>query len=194
MQNVWKTKFEYFHDRRWAVGRLADGQSVITVATTMRPWKRTILRLKKAAEGGNSMQKLAGGHKRIITPQKDWYVSKVAKRNRNAPSSQIPADLAIATGAHISDRTISCPLNQVGLNTQKPAWCILIQLHYWREGLCWCKEHIGWGHQQWSRVMFSESRFTVKSDSGLQLLWKEKGTHVKQHVHERNQYDRGMLV
>lgn len=44
--------------------------------------------------------------------------------------------------------------------------------------------------------MFSdESRFTVKSDSGHQLLWREKGTrYAPQNVHEADRYGRGVMV
>ena len=148
----------------------------------MRASKSSILRLKKAVEGGNAMQQLAGGRRRIFTSQEDWDVSEVVKRNRNATPSQIPADLAIATGTHISARTISLPINQVGLHERKPVQCISLQPRYRRERLHWCKERIGWSHQQWSRVMFSdESRFTVTSDSGRQLLRKEGRTGFRQH-------------
>ncbi|KAF8790128.1 hypothetical protein HNY73_005197 [Argiope bruennichi] len=52
----------------------------------------------------------------------------------------------------------------------------------------WCKENVGWDIQNWSRVMFSdESRFSVTSDSGHQLLWRERGTrYAQQFVSERD--------
>ena len=56
------------------------------------------------------------------------YVSQVAER-------RIPADLAIATDTHISTRTISRPLNQVGLYVQKPVGSTPLQLRYRPERL-----------------------------------------------------------
>ena len=70
------------------------------------------------AEGGNAIQKHAGDCYRITTPQEDRYVFLMALRNRNVTASQVAADIAIATGTRISDRTISRRLNQVGLYTR----------------------------------------------------------------------------
>ena len=49
-------------------------------------------------------------------------------------------------------------------------------------------EQIGWGHQQCSKEMFSDkSRFTLTSDFGHQLLWRERGTrYAQQHVRDRD--------
>ncbi|GFW49598.1 hypothetical protein TNCV_2843791 [Trichonephila clavipes] len=62
-----------------------------------------------------------------------------------------------------------------------------------RERLLWFKRHVGWDHQNWFRVMFSdECRFSVTSDSGPQLLWRERGTRYAQRFvnvngeHERS--------
>ena len=66
-------------------------------------------------------------------------------------------------------------LNQLYLYPRKLVRCIPLHLCYRRERLRWCKEHIGWGHRQWSKVMFcDESRFTITSGSSHQLLWKER--------------------
>ena len=85
--------------------------------------KSVMLRLKKAAKGGNTMQKHVGGRRRIFAPQVNWYLSQVPKRNRNVIPSQIPADLASATDTHISVKTISRLLNQVGSHARKPVRC-----------------------------------------------------------------------
>ena len=106
--------------------------------------KRTIIfRFKKAAEGINAMQKHAGGRRRIITQQEDSYVSQVGKRSRNTIPRQISPDLATAVRFYISARTISFPLNQVGLHARKPVRCISLQSCYHSERLRWIKEHIG---------------------------------------------------
>ena len=76
--------------------------------------------IKIVAEDQNSMQKHAGGHKRIITPQDDRYASLAGKRNRNTTPSLIDADIANAAGIHTSARNISLRLNQVCSYTRKP--------------------------------------------------------------------------
>ena len=116
--------------------------------------------------------------KRIETYQKLWKGTEMLLPVRYLLILQ----LLLPTGTHISARTISLPINQVGLHERKPVQCISLQPRYRRERLHWCKERIGWSHQQWSRVMFSdESRFTVTSDSGRQLLRKEGRTGFRQH-------------
>ncbi|XP_055932859.1 uncharacterized protein LOC129962883 [Argiope bruennichi] len=139
------------YDRGRAVGRLEVGQSVTTVAAAIGGSKSVISRLKKAAECGNALQKHAGGRGRNTTSLEDRYVALVAKRNRNLTPDQIAAT---ATGKHVSARTISRRLNQVGLYAWKPVHCIPLQSSHRRERLRWCKEHVGWDIQNWSRVMF----------------------------------------
>ena len=78
---------------------------------------------------------------------------------------------------HCGLRTIPCPIKQVGLYARETVPCIPLQPHYRRERLRWCKEHIGWGHQQKSRVMFcNQFSFTVISDSAHQLLLGKRRT------------------
>lgn len=184
------------YDRGRAVGRLEAGQSVTTVAAAMGVSKSVISRLKKAAEGGNALRKHAGGRGRNTTPSEDRYVALVAKRHRNFTPRQIAANLATATGTHVSARTISRRLNQVGLYARKPVRCIPLQPRHRRERLRWSQEHVGWDHQNWSRVMFSdESRFSLTSDSGHQLLWRECGKrYAPQFVSERDRYAPGVMV
>ncbi|GFT54001.1 hypothetical protein TNCV_153621 [Trichonephila clavipes] len=64
------------------------------------------------------------------------------------------------------------------------------------ERLRWCKEHVGWDRQNWSRVMFSyESRFSVTSGTGHQLLSRERvARHVQKFVRERDRYGSGLMV
>ncbi|KAF8782316.1 hypothetical protein HNY73_012615 [Argiope bruennichi] len=49
-------------------GRLEAGQSVTTKAAAIGVSKSVISRLKKTAEGGNALQKHAGGRDRNTTP------------------------------------------------------------------------------------------------------------------------------
>ncbi|GFU20803.1 hypothetical protein NPIL_323441 [Nephila pilipes] len=54
-------------------------------------------------------------------------------------------------------------------------------------------ERIRWRQQQWSKVMnvsaiSDEFRFIIKSESGHQLSWREKGTRLLQKVYEVDRY------
>ncbi|GFW44714.1 HTH_Tnp_Tc3_2 domain-containing protein [Trichonephila clavipes] len=50
-----------------------------------------------------------------------------------------------------------------------------------RNRLCWAREHVSWTQQQWASVLFTdESRFTMESDSGRLLIWREQRTRYHQ--------------
>ena len=124
--------------------------------------KNVISVLKKITEDGNAIWKHTNVYGRITTPKEDSYISLVAKRNRNATSSQIAAENVIAIVAHVSARTILWRLDQVGLYTRKSVRCMPLQLLHRRERLRWCKEHIDRGHQQWSRMMFCDEFVSLR--------------------------------
>ncbi|GFV69521.1 hypothetical protein TNCV_2779361 [Trichonephila clavipes] len=92
---------------------------------------------------------------------------------------EILAILENTTGMHVSARTISRRLNQVDLYARKPLYCTPLQPRHRRERLHWYKQHVGWDHQNWSRVMFSDkSRYGLTSDYDHQLLWNTLCTEV----------------
>ncbi|GBN56057.1 hypothetical protein AVEN_24036-1 [Araneus ventricosus] len=66
-----------------------------------------------------------------------------------------------------------------------------------REGrLCWSREHVSWTRQQWASVLFTdESRFTLESDSGRLLIWREQRTRYNQsNTLERHSYRGGGIM
>ncbi|GFS60777.1 hypothetical protein TNCV_2001751 [Trichonephila clavipes] len=69
--------------------------------------KSVISLLKKAADDGNALRKYARGYGRSVKPLEDRFVALVAKSNRNFTPGLIAANLATATGMHVSARTIS---------------------------------------------------------------------------------------
>ncbi|KAF8791716.1 hypothetical protein HNY73_003408 [Argiope bruennichi] len=85
------------YDRRRAVGRLEAGQSVTTVAAA----KGVISRLKK----WKCFVKACRGRGMNITSLEDRYIALVAKKYRNLTPGRIAANLATATGTHVSART-----------------------------------------------------------------------------------------
>ncbi|GFV20813.1 HTH_Tnp_Tc3_2 domain-containing protein [Trichonephila clavipes] len=53
-----------------------------------------------------------------------------------------------------------------------------------KDRLCWAREHVSWTQQQWASVLFTdEVRFTMESDSGRLLIWKEQRTRYHQIQH-----------
>ncbi|GFX09368.1 hypothetical protein TNCV_1887811 [Trichonephila clavipes] len=95
------------YDRGRAVGRLEAGQNITIIAAAMSVSKSVISKLKKVAEGGNTLQKHAGRCSRNNTPLEEHYVSLVTKRDRNFTPGQVAANLITVTGTNVSARTIS---------------------------------------------------------------------------------------
>ncbi|GFV43631.1 transposable element Tcb2 transposase [Trichonephila clavipes] len=92
---------------------------------------------------------------------------------------------------HVSARTISRRLNQVGLYARKLVHSISLQPRHRRERLRWCKEHVCWDHQNWSKLMFSDdSRFSVTS---VILAINYRGESTK-FVCERVRYSTGVMM
>ncbi|GFW10933.1 transposable element Tcb2 transposase [Trichonephila clavipes] len=56
--------------------------------------------------------------------------------------------------------------------------------------LQWCREHHNWTEQDWACVLFSdESRFSLSSDCGRQLIWRESGTAYRpENIQENDRY------
>ncbi|GFX38074.1 transposable element Tcb2 transposase [Trichonephila clavipes] len=56
--------------------------------------------------------------------------------------------------------------------------------------LQWCREHHNWTEQDWACVLFSdESRFSLSSDCGRQLIWRESGTAYRpENIQEKDRY------
>ncbi|GFV37497.1 transposable element Tcb2 transposase [Trichonephila clavipes] len=65
-----------------------------------------------------------------------------------------------------------------------------------RNRLCWAREHVSWTQQQWASVLFTdESRFTMESDSGRLLIWREQRTRYHQsNTVERHSYRGGGIL
>ncbi|GFS90693.1 transposable element Tcb2 transposase [Trichonephila clavipes] len=58
------------------------------------------------------------------------------------------------------------------------------------------REHVSWTQQQWASVLFTdESRFTMESDSGRLLIWREQRTRYHQsNTVERHSYRGGGIL
>ncbi|GFV04481.1 transposable element Tcb1 transposase [Trichonephila clavipes] len=64
-----------------------------------------------------------------------------------------------------------------GLYARRPVVCLPLTRQHRTARLQWCREHHNWTEQDWECVLFSdESRFSLSSDCGCQLIWRESGT------------------
>ncbi|GFW71038.1 transposable element Tcb2 transposase [Trichonephila clavipes] len=83
------------------------------------------------------------------------------------------------------------------LYARRPVVCVPLNGRQRRSRLCWAREHVSWTQQQWASVLFTdESRFTMESDSGRLLIWREQRTRYHQsNTVERHSYrGDGILV
>ncbi|GFX38745.1 transposable element Tcb2 transposase [Trichonephila clavipes] len=111
------------------------------------------------------------GRPRATTPAEDRFLALSARRRRTTTVPQLVADHFQASGRRISTTTR-------------------------RNRLCWAREHVSWTQQQWASVLFTdESRFTMESDSGRLLIWREQRTRYHQsNTVERHSYRGGGIL
>ncbi|GFU67363.1 HTH_Tnp_Tc3_2 domain-containing protein [Trichonephila clavipes] len=86
--------------------------------------------------------------------------------------------------------------HNAGLYARRPVVCVPLNGRQRRNRLCWAREHVSWTQQQWASVLFTdESRFTMESDSGRLLIWREQRTRYHQsNTVERHSYRGGGIL
>ncbi|GFS50332.1 transposable element Tcb2 transposase [Trichonephila clavipes] len=121
------------------------------------------------------------GRPRATTPAEDRFLALSARRRRTTTVPQLVADHFQASGRRISATTVRNRLHNAGLYARRPVVCAPLNGRQRRNRLCWAREHVSWTQQQWASVMFTdESRFTMESDSGRLLIWREQRTRYHQ--------------
>ncbi|GFW99065.1 transposable element Tcb2 transposase [Trichonephila clavipes] len=82
------------------------------------------------------------------------------------------------------------------LYARRPVVCVPLNGRQRRNRLCWAREHVSWTQQQWASVLFTdESIFTMESDSGRLLIWREQRTRYHQsNTVERHSYRGGGIL
>ncbi|GFX42949.1 HTH_Tnp_Tc3_2 domain-containing protein [Trichonephila clavipes] len=113
------------------------------------------------------------GRPRATTPAEDRFLALSARRRRTTTVPQLVADHFQASGRRISATTVRNRLHNAGLYARRPVVCVPLNGRQRRNRLCWAREHVSWTQQQWASVLFTdESRFTMESDSGRLLIWR----------------------
>ncbi|GFV07618.1 HTH_Tnp_Tc3_2 domain-containing protein [Trichonephila clavipes] len=113
------------------------------------------------------------GRPRATTPAEDRFLALLARRRRTTTVPQLVADHFQASGRRISATTVRNRLHNAGLYARRPVVCVPLNGRQRRNRLCWAREHVSWTQQQWASVLFTdESRFTMESDSGRLLIWR----------------------
>ncbi|GFW33578.1 transposable element Tcb2 transposase [Trichonephila clavipes] len=136
------------------------------------------------------------GRPRATTPAEDRFLALSARRRRTTTVPQLVADHFQASGRRISATTVRNRLHNAGLYARRPVVCVPLNGRQRRNRLCWAREHVSWTQQQWASVLFTdESRFTMESDSGRLLIWREQRTRYHQsNTVERHSYRGGGIL
>ncbi|GFT91545.1 transposable element Tcb2 transposase [Trichonephila clavipes] len=158
---------------RWrAVGWMEMGLSQADVARRLNVSRSVVQRLWDQYQSEDSVSRRpVPGQPRATTPAENRFLALSSRRRRTTTVPQLVADHFQASGRRISATTR-------------------------RNRLCWAREHVSWTQQQWASVLFTdESRFTMESDSGRLLIWREQRTRYHQsNTVERHSYRGGGIL
>ncbi|GFS76610.1 transposable element Tcb2 transposase [Trichonephila clavipes] len=136
------------------------------------------------------------GRPRAITPEGDHFIVLSARRRRRISVPQLVADHSIASGRRISASTVRRRLHNSGLYARWPDVCVPLNRRQRSARLSWAREHVSRTRPRWASVLFTgESRFTLESDSGRLLIWRERSTRYHQsNTVERHSYRGGGIM
>ncbi|GFV37697.1 transposable element Tcb2 transposase [Trichonephila clavipes] len=158
---------------KWrAVGWMEMGLSQADAARRLNVSRSVVQRLWDQYQSEDSVSRRpVPGRPRATTPAEDRFLALSARRRRTTTVPQLVADHFQASGRRISATTVRNRLHNAGLYARRP-------------------------DQQWASVLFTdESRFTMESDSGRLLIWREQRTRYHQsNTVERHSYRGGGIL
>ncbi|GFX01283.1 transposable element Tcb2 transposase [Trichonephila clavipes] len=183
---------------RWqAVGWMEMGLAQADVARRLNVSRSVVQRLWDQYQSEDSVSRRpVPGRPRATTPAEDRFLALSARRRRTTTVPQLVADHFQASGRRISATTVRNRLHNAGLYARRPVVCVPLNGRQRRNRLCRAREHVSWTQQQWASVLFTdESRFTMESDSGRLLIWREQRTRYHQsNTVEKHSYRGGGIL
>ncbi|GFW73477.1 HTH_Tnp_Tc3_2 domain-containing protein [Trichonephila clavipes] len=121
------------------------------------------------------------GRSRATTPAEDRFLALSARREKNHYCAAASCRPLSSIRKKNLATTVRNRLHNAGLYARRPVVCVPLNGRQRRNRLCWAREHVSWTQQQWASVLFTdESRFTMESDSGRLLIWREQRTRYHQ--------------
>ncbi|GFU34603.1 transposable element Tcb2 transposase [Trichonephila clavipes] len=167
-----------------AVGWMEMGLSQTDAARRLNVSRSVVQRLwnQYQTEASVSRRHVAD-RLRPITSARDCFIPNAlsARRRRRISVPQLVVDHSVLCGRRISASTVLKRLHNSGLYTRRPVVCIPLNRRQRRARLSWAREHVFWTRQRWASVFFTdESRFTLESDSGPLLIWRERSIRYYQ--------------
>ncbi|GFU82301.1 transposable element Tcb2 transposase [Trichonephila clavipes] len=160
------------------VGRLEGGQTQAVVVQAIGVSQSVIYRIwNRFLETGSASRRPRQGRRRATKPNEDRYFVLRARRRRNMNAILLQQQLRSATGTTVSTQTVRNRLNGVGLHARRPMVCVRLTSRHRRDRREWATEHVNWGRNEWSNVLFSdESRFSVHPDNRRIFIWRDRGS------------------
>ncbi|GBO15980.1 hypothetical protein AVEN_255781-1 [Araneus ventricosus] len=160
---------------RWrAVVWMEMGLSQADAARRLNVSRSVVQRLWDQYQSEDSVSRRhVSGQPRVTTPVEDRFLALSARRRGSTTVLQLVADHFVS----IREKN----LRYHGAKTPsqcrfpcKATSCVSPQRTTENGPLCWAREYISWTRQQWASVLFTdEFRFTLESDSGRLLIWRE---------------------
>ncbi|GFX71342.1 transposable element Tcb2 transposase [Trichonephila clavipes] len=178
---------------RWrAVGWMEMGLSQADAARRLNVSRSVVQRLWDQYQSEDSVSRRpVPGRPRATTPAEDRFLALSARRRKTTTVPQLVSDHFQASGRRIFATTVRNRLYNAGLYARRPVVCVPLNGRQRRNRLCWAREHVSSTQQQWASVLFTdESRFTMESDSGRLLIWREQRTRY----HQSNTVERHRTV
>ncbi|GFU38468.1 transposable element Tcb1 transposase [Trichonephila clavipes] len=173
------------------IGKIEEGREITDVAREFDIAHSVVSRLWKSFKSTGMCSRPQGGDRvRSKTPAKDRYIVLSAKRNRRITVQQVANQFLAASKKQISRKTVARRLRGGGLYARRPVVYVPLTRQHRSARLQWCREHHNWTEQDWTCVLFSdESRFSLSSDCGRQLIWRESGTVYRpENIQEKDRY------
>ena len=140
-------------DKTRAIAWIQDGVAKAEVARRLGVHHSIIIRLHQRFRATNSVEERPrSGAPRKTTPREDRFIERQALLRHDATSTSIQRQLQMATNTNLSRQAIQNRLHHFGLRSRRPAVRprLLAAHRHARRAFCRC--HVRWNHQQWSRV------------------------------------------
>ena len=187
-------------DRARAIGTLEAGINPQDVADQFNVHRTTIVRLRQRyQETGTVSDRPKPGRPRATTRGEDRYIRVTVARRRfvDGPSLERMVRHLRGPGARpLSIQTIRNRVRESGFNSRVPAKKTRLSPRHIAARLRFCRDHVRWNRQQWSRVLFSdESRFCLRTVDGRIRVWRRRGErHLEPNIQPTTAYNGGSVM
>ncbi|UYV76771.1 hypothetical protein LAZ67_14001985 [Cordylochernes scorpioides] len=150
----------------WSIRQIA-ADTHLGASTVHRLWRRWL-------EQGNVAIYRNVGATRVTSARVDRRILRQAVAAPQATCTAILQHVQDTLDHSISTRTISRRLVANGLHSCRPLRRLPLTPPKRRQRLEWCRARSTW-MTEWHRVVFSESRFCLSSDSRRVRVWRRRG-------------------